>query len=58
MKVILKVPVRCLGCGWIMYDHEKYIECVNLECPNYQKKYEYPTIELREYKDAKEISSL
>ena len=46
-----KVQIMCPKCGWVMSGHgEHVVECLNHECPNYHKLFEFlaPRISLKE----------
>jgi hypothetical protein len=57
MKVKLEITAKCPYCGANMhsstYRGKDVLECYSMQCPEPDKKYKLPEIEIEEYKDAK-----
>lgn len=46
MKAYLHGRIDCGSCKWPLYSDEDVVYCVNIECPEMNKRYKAPTIEL------------
>ncbi|MDD5095665.1 MAG: hypothetical protein PHV74_15010 [Dehalococcoidia bacterium] len=51
MKARIAAVVFCPECGFHMWRDSDHVRCANEDCKLCDKKFEYPTVELKEKKE-------